>query len=60
MSIRIVACQTEYAANPLGIDTSAPRLFWQLDSAERSAVQTGYRVLVATDRQLLARDKADM
>ncbi|HVT35006.1 MAG TPA: alpha-L-rhamnosidase N-terminal domain-containing protein, partial [Nevskiaceae bacterium] len=37
--------RTEYAREPLGIDAAQPRLAWRLPSA----VQTAYRVRVATD-----------
>ena len=43
----------EYSENPLGVETTAPRLSWQLQSAQRSQGQTAYRVLVADSREKL-------
>jgi alpha-L-rhamnosidase len=60
MSMTVIACQTEYATNPLGIDVLQPRLFWRLESSDRSAVQTAYQVLVATDPALLDQDAGNM
>ena len=37
----------EYAANPLGIGTSRPRLGWKLDHPERGQVQTAYQIIAA-------------
>jgi alpha-L-rhamnosidase len=60
MSIRIIDCKTEYAVNPLGLDCPAPRLFWKLEADQPQAVQTAYRILVATGRELLDRDEGNM
>lgn len=60
MSIRIMDCKTEYAVNPLGLDTPAPRLFWKLESDQPKAVQTAYRILVASRRELLDREEGDL
>ncbi len=49
----------EYRANPLGIDTGAPRLSWVLASTARGAVQSAYQVLVASSAERLARDEGD-
>ena len=53
---RPTALRTEYRVDPLGIDTPAPRLSWQLAAVHpetRGAEQSGYAILVATDRSLL-------
>jgi hypothetical protein len=49
----------EYARNPGGVDVPEPRLFWQLESDVPGQSQTAYQVLVASSRELLARNKAD-
>jgi len=49
----------EMRENPAGIDTDTPRLSWELHSDERSVHQTGYRILVASSEELLARNRAD-
>ena len=46
----------EYLENPQGIDILQPRLSWQMQSDQRGAKQTAYRVLVATSSELLAKD----
>ena len=50
----------EYRADPLGIDTPKPRLCWEIQSDKRGERQTGYRVLVASTPELLARDQGDL
>ena len=50
--------QCEYLDNPLGIDTSSPRLTWRIAQAEK--VQTAYQIMVSTDSIELANNKADM
>ncbi len=50
----------EYLVDPLGVDVPEPRLSWLVDSSERSQVQTAYRVLMASDAQILAKDSGDL
>jgi len=50
----------EYRENPMGIDASAPRLSWQLQSKERGQRQTAYRILVASSADLLKRNQGDL
>ena len=50
----------EYSANPLGIDSAKPRLFWKLAGDDRGARQTAYHVLVASTEELLRRDQGDL
>jgi alpha-L-rhamnosidase len=59
--IHPVALRTEYRTNPLGIDTPAPRLSWEIrpHSAARGLRQAAYHVLVATDPARLAPGVAD-
>ncbi len=42
----------EYGANPLGIDTPAPRLTWQVNDDRYGAVQAAYQVAVSTDPKM--------
>ena len=58
--IQVVRLKCEYRDNPVGIDVLRPRLFWQLHSSRRGERQTAYRILVASDRSLLAQGKADL
>jgi hypothetical protein len=55
-----VRLQCEYRDNPAGIDVLKPRLFWQLQSSRRGERQTAYRILVASERSLLAQAKANL
>ena len=52
----------EHLANPVGIDVVQPRLSWQLTcpSEERGQYQAAWRILVASSREVLARDKGDL
>lgn len=50
----------EYLENPLGIDNAKPRLSWKLTSSLRGQRQTAYQVLVASNENLLARDRGDL
>jgi len=55
----------EYRENPLGIDSSIPRLAWKIeDRGQKSEVrgqkQSAYQVLVASSEALLKQDKGDL
>ncbi len=58
VSVRELKC--EYRVDPLGVDVTAPRLSWMLESNERGQVQTAYQVLVASSAEALASDTGDM
>jgi len=58
MQVQSLLC--EYRENPIGIDTPAPRLSWQLDSKERGQRQTAYRILVASSPELLQQGQGDL
>jgi alpha-L-rhamnosidase len=49
----------EYKLNPSGIEAATPRLSWQLQSGEQNVMQTAYRVLVADQPSLLAKDQGN-
>ncbi len=57
ITIKVLRC--EYAKNPLGIDTPAPRFSWILESNQRGQMQTAYRILVASSTQKINPDIAD-
>ncbi|MGP3977659.1 family 78 glycoside hydrolase catalytic domain [Streptomyces sp. 8N114] len=46
--LHIGSTTTEYADQPLGLDTPRPRLSWTLHSRTRGQRQTAYRIRVAT------------
>lgn len=50
----------EYRDDPLGIDETQPRLSWQMNDPTRGAAQSAYQVLVASSRDKLTADKADL
>ena len=41
--------RTNFAPNPLGVETRAPLFGWSLDGGEHDEVQNAYRILVTTD-----------
>ena len=50
----------EMRENPEGIDAFQPRLSWIQESPERGAKQTAWQVWVASTREALAADQADL
>jgi len=53
----------EYLVDPLGIDSTKPRLDWFLaanDPLARGLKQTAYQVLVASSPEILARNQGDL
>ncbi len=47
--LKVYALRTEYKENPIGTDVRKPRISWKLQSNERGAVQSAYRIEVARD-----------
>lgn len=58
--LRATDLTCEYRSDPLGIDVTEPRLSWKLRSPWRGQKQTAYQILVATDKALLAENRADL
>lgn len=56
----ITNLRTEYRTNPLGIDITAPRLSWQMQTDRQGARQTAYRVLAASTSAKLAAGAGDL
>lgn len=50
----------EQLNNPQGIDTTQPRLSWQIESQEYGAAQTAYQILAASSEAGLSSDKGDL
>lgn len=46
---RVTGLSCEYKMNPVGIDVARPRFGWRLESDERAAIQTAYRIQVTED-----------
>ncbi len=59
-ALTIERLRCEYIRNPQGIDVTAPRLSWVLESDARGQKQTAYRILVASSAAKLAGDEADL
>jgi len=61
-TLKATDLRCEYLVNPLGIDDLKPRLSWKLAPTEdgrRGQRQSAYRVLVASERSLLTRNRGD-
>jgi alpha-L-rhamnosidase len=59
-SVVPVNLQCEYRLNPQGLDVVQPRLFWEVQSAERDQMQTAYQILVASSEPLLQKNAGDL
>jgi len=58
--VTITNLKCEWRSNPLGIDVPAPRLSWQLQSAQRNVQQTAYSIIVASSEEKLQQNKGDL
>lgn len=58
--LRVTDLRCEYATEPLGVDSPAPRLFWRLESGTRGERQTARQVLVSSTAALLAKNRGDL
>src|ERR1700753_1746633 len=59
-AVAIKNTRCEYLVNPLGVDTTSPRLSWTITSDQRGEMQTAYQVLVASSSKILKDDKGDL
>jgi alpha-L-rhamnosidase len=59
-SLTVARMTADGGENPLGVDAARPRLAWVLRPDRRDAVQTAYRVLVASSARGLADGEADV
>jgi alpha-L-rhamnosidase len=51
--LAVVELRTEYLSDPVGIDTRAPRLSWEIRGSRRGVTQSGYRIRVAATVEAL-------
>jgi len=58
--LRAERLRCEYLADPLGIDTTAPRLQWIVTSNERAQQQSAYQILVASCESKLNEKDVDL
>ncbi|MBN2329314.1 MAG: family 78 glycoside hydrolase catalytic domain [Candidatus Omnitrophica bacterium] len=59
-SMTVSDLRCEYLKNPVGINETAPRLSWKMESDQRGQKQTAYHVLVAGDIDLLNDNQGDL
>ena len=59
-SLKVNHLKCEELVNPLAIDNTTPHFSWQLNSGRQGEQQTAYQVLVASDRERLNENKADL
>ncbi len=59
-TVEIANLKTEGLADPVGIDTAIPRFSWQFNSDEYNVKQLAYQVLVASSREKLNEEEADL
>src|ERR1700693_2146216 len=55
-----VDLRCDYAANPAGVDSQNPRLFWSFETTGHDQKQSAFQVLVASSAKLLAQDHGDL
>jgi alpha-L-rhamnosidase len=58
--MRVTHLQCEGLTDPLGVDLTAPRLSWILESDQRGQSQSAYQILVAASPKQLAKDESDI
>ncbi|MFL5741470.1 MAG: family 78 glycoside hydrolase catalytic domain [Flavisolibacter sp.] len=58
--LSVVHLSCENKNNPLGVDRTSPVLGWQIKSDQRNVLQTAYRILIADDSAMLAKDKVNI
>ncbi|MBA4146624.1 MAG: family 78 glycoside hydrolase catalytic domain [Verrucomicrobia bacterium] len=59
-ALQPVELRTEWLVNPVGIEASAPRVSWRVESEQRGQRQTAYRLLVASDEKKLQSNQGDL
>jgi len=58
--VTVERLRVESREQPLGIDDPAPRLSWQLRSGQHAQRQSAYQIIVASSRELLAKNTGDL
>jgi alpha-L-rhamnosidase len=58
--LTVTGLNCEHLKNPLGIAATSPRLSWYSESGERGEMQTAYQILVASSKEKLDSDDADL
>ncbi len=55
LQAKVVQLQCEFLTNPMGVDSSHPRLSWRMEDDQYGARQTGWQIVVGTDSAEVAR-----
>ena len=50
----------DHAVNPLGVDSTPPRLFWKLESDTNEQAQSAYEILISSSLKKLAANRGDL
>jgi alpha-L-rhamnosidase len=58
--VNISDLRCEMLVNPLGIDIKSPRLSWRLNSDQKNIRQTAYEIIVASSKEKLSKNEADV
>lgn len=60
-TISVTSLKTEGMVNPVGIDARKPRFSWKIEaSIERNVIQKSWQILVASSRESLEKNEADI
>jgi alpha-L-rhamnosidase len=59
-NLSVTNLKCDYRENPIGVDIVKPVFNWQLISKQNNVLQTAYRVLVADDAALLAKNMGNI
>ncbi len=59
-SIEVVDLKCEYLENPLGIDVTAPRISWEINTKKNDFKQKAYRILAASSLKELNNNIGDL
>lgn len=59
-TLQISNLRCEYRLNPLGVQTTSPKLSWQIQSSQRNVLQSAYQILVADSPESLAKNQGNV
>src|SRR5258708_1654728 len=60
IAAQVTALTCEYRNNPIGVATDIPHFGWQLSTTQKNSLQYAFRILVADDIALLAKDMGNV
>ncbi|TDL99750.1 MAG: hypothetical protein C4K58_00395 [Flavobacteriaceae bacterium] len=59
-TLQVSDLQVEYLTQPIAVDVVEPRFSWKLIDQTRGQKQTAYQILVASNKELLEKEKGDL